>query len=107
MDRMADDSDHPEQAQEASAIEAGKALQERGVIPVREFMTALFDYLNMSIDDILASDNFVVRAFGMLDRRLGKRRLAAMDVSAEHPFVRTLHDLRCSAEGVQRRQEQQ
>ena len=36
-------------------------------------------YLLLSIDDILASENVLIRAIGMLDRRLGKRRLRGLD----------------------------
>ncbi len=60
----------------------------------------LFDYLNMSIDDILTSDHPVIRAFGMLDKRLGKRRLKAFDVEDEHPLIKILYDFRYSSEGI-------
>ena len=40
-------------------------------------------YLTMSIEDAFASDNTLVRAFAVLDRRAGKRRLAAIDPEQE------------------------
>lgn len=42
----------------------------------------------------------VVRAFGMLYKRLGKRRLKALDVKDEHPLIVILHNFRCASEGI-------
>ena len=44
------------------------------------FRSAMLDYVNLSIDKILASESVLIRAVGMFDRRLGKRKLAALDV---------------------------
>ena len=60
----------------------------------------MFAYLHLSIDDILASENVLIRAIGMLDRRLGKRRLPALAGSVNHPLVRLLYVFRCEAEGI-------
>lgn len=64
------------------------------------FKEALFDYLNLSIEEILASENPIIRAFGMLDRRMGKRRLAAFEAKKETALLRRLHAFRCEVEGV-------
>jgi len=61
---------------------------------------ALFDFLNLSINDAIKSDNPIIRAFATLDRRFGRRRLDAFDDSKEHPLVKTLYRFRCKAEGV-------
>ncbi|MBM4027823.1 MAG: hypothetical protein FJ280_20845 [Planctomycetes bacterium] len=65
-----------------------------------EWHGALFDYLSMSMDEILKSDNPLIRAIGMLDARLGKRRLRKLDVSRENALVQRLYYLRCDAEGL-------
>jgi len=80
--------------------QAKKTTADRGVFAPWEFNQALFDYLGLSMADILSSDNPIIRALGMLDRRFGKRRLREYDVSAEHPRVQTLHQVRCEAEGL-------
>lgn len=67
-----------------------------------DFNAAMFDYLNMSIDDVLASDRTIIRAFGMFDARLGKRRLRALDMDGEAPLVARFHAIRCEAEGLTR-----
>jgi len=66
----------------------------RGVAALWGFTVALSEYLELSIDAVLASENPVIRALGMLDRRLGKRRLAVMDVTADLPMVHEFHAIR-------------
>lgn len=61
---------------------------------------SLFEYLNLSIGEIICSGNHIIRAFGMLDSRLGKRRLGSIDISGEHDLVRRLYLLRCEAEKI-------
>ena len=61
---------------------------------------ALSDYLKLSIDDAIKSDNPIIRSLAILDRRFGRRRLAQFDDSKEHPMVRELYRLRCEAEGI-------
>ena len=64
------------------------------------FRSAMLDYVNLSIDKILASESVLIRAVGMFDRRLGKCKLAALDVDGAHPLVRLFYCVRCEAEGV-------
>src|SRR5687768_13245582 len=60
----------------------------RGVLARWDFNQALFDYLNLSLEDALASSNVVVRALAVLDRRLGRRRFEKLQLSNdEHPLV--------------------
>src|SRR5688572_25653080 len=46
-----------------------------------DFHKLLFQYLNSSIQQVLKAKNYVARALGMLDSRVGKRRLMGLDVS--------------------------
>jgi len=56
-------------------------------------------WAGLSLDDALVSENPIVRALSMVDRRLGKRRLRQIDLTnGEHPLVRMLFRLRCDAE---------
>ncbi len=77
-----------------------QTIRDRGQQPSWEFNGILFDYLNKSMDDILTSENPIIRAFGMLDKRLGKRCLRALKVKDDHPLVHTLYEFRCSSEGI-------
>lgn len=84
----------------AAYDEAKETLRRSGVFSPHEFHQALFDYLNLSIEKILASPDPITRAVGMLDRRVGIRRLALVDIEHEHPLVRRLHEFRCEAEAA-------
>ena len=87
----------------AASDEAEANLRRTGVFARHDLHRSLFNYLNLSVEDILESADPIIRAVGMLDRRVGLRRLAAMEMGQEHPLVRTLHAFRCEAEGALRR----
>jgi hypothetical protein len=79
--------------------EALAILEKRGIVSEKSFERSVQEYPSLSLDEALASDDFVHRAFAMLDRRLGQRRLAALDPGPEeHPLVRQLLDFRKKAE---------
>ena len=48
----------------------------------------------MNIDDALVSENPLVRAMAVIDRRLGKRRVQLLDATSEISPVNTLIRLR-------------
>src|SRR5687767_11821499 len=52
---------------------AGEIVQGRGIFTQFQFYDALNSYLNLSVEDALASPEAVIRALSMVDRRLGKR----------------------------------
>jgi hypothetical protein len=79
---------------------AAQEMEDNGVFRPADVNAALFAYLNLSIDEILHSSDPIIRAFGMLDRRFGKRRVRAFDPSGEHAFVRQLYEIRSRAEGL-------
>ena len=58
------------------------------------FTQTIAAYCETSIDDNLVSPNVLARGLSMIDRRTGRRRLAALDTSGEHPLVAALHRLR-------------
>jgi hypothetical protein len=75
----------------------GEAI-EKGEFSRYDFMYACWDYLNMNIDNALTSENPIIKAFAMLDSRLGKRRLMSIDSTTLHPLVRRMLDLRLDCE---------
>jgi hypothetical protein len=100
-------TDWSDPAQEVAYYEAGaqteQILEKRGIVCQGGFESALADYLTLSLDDALASDNLVHRALAVLDGRLGKRRLRSLELRAdEHPLVKQLLDFRCRVEGVRK-----
>ena len=84
----------------AAECQAHAGAHDAGIFAKWDVNRALFDYLNLSIDSAMSSDDPIIRGFAMLDERLGKRRLEKLRDKIEHPFVRALYDLRCRAEST-------
>ncbi|WP_299688600.1 hypothetical protein [uncultured Tateyamaria sp.] len=80
--------------------EANKQLQAEGVIPHWAFNNAVFEYLHMSLEQVLRSGQMIVCASGMFNKRLGKRRLQSMNVSREHELIQGFYHVRCAFEGL-------
>ena len=81
---------------------ADKAVLEDGLFDPWCFYTAFQTFDNQSIEASLSSENPIVRIFALLDRRLGKRRLAALEETMEQEldWVRPFYRLRMEAEGL-------
>lgn len=80
--------------------EAGKILNEQNLFSQEDLSNSLYEYLNLSFEEILKSKNPLIRAFGMLDSRLGRRRLQRLDMSNEHELVKRFWQLRLEVEGI-------
>lgn len=74
-----------------------------GCFDQRVFDNAFYLFDNQSIEESLSSDNPLVRIFALLDRRLGKRRLLAIEskMDQELPWVRMFYAIRMRAEGLE------
>ncbi len=82
--------------------EAEGILQKKGMLSRDLFVDATEEYLGLSIESALQSDNPIIKAIAMFDRRLGKRRLIEMELDAyEHPLVKQFYILRCQAVNLQ------
>jgi hypothetical protein len=69
-----------------------------GIHAPQDFGSAVRAYLDMPISEALNSSNPIVRAFAIVDRRVGKRTLTKLDVSdCDHALVKAFYDLRASA----------
>ncbi|HCO62444.1 MAG TPA: hypothetical protein DIT49_03210 [Clostridiales bacterium] len=66
------------------------------------FYEAFHEFDNQSIEKSLVSENPLVRILALLDRRLGKRRLLALEESMEQEldWVRAFYVIRMQAEGL-------
>jgi hypothetical protein len=63
---------------------------------------SMFDYVHsLSHDEALQSDDVLIQALGVLDSRLGKRRLASFDASGLHPLASKLLTIRQESELAQ------
>ncbi|HEU5368322.1 MAG TPA: hypothetical protein VFU69_07655, partial [Ktedonobacterales bacterium] len=81
--------------------QAEALLEERGVYERWAFSASLEEYLSLSVEAALQSPNALTRGWAMFDRRLGKRRLLAMQFKeTDPPFIQQWYRLRCQAEGI-------
>ena len=73
-----------------------------GIFDQRCFYDAFAEFDQQSIEMSLKSENLIVRIFAVLDRRVGKRRLALMkETIAEEPDTfREFYAIRMKAEGL-------
>lgn len=84
-----------------TALEESKEiLRQKGVFSRFDFYDSLVDYLELSIEDAMKSENPIIEAVSMLDRRLGKRRLREVGNHLKHPLAKMFYELRCEAEGL-------
>ena len=85
---------------DASVIE--QIILNRGLFDQRIFYTAFQEFDNQSIEASLTSKTTLVRVFALLDRRLGKQRLAALEepMAQELNWVGPFYRLRMEAEGL-------
>ncbi|TDM12458.1 SF0329 family protein [Macrococcus bovicus] len=59
-----------------------------------------FNYNQFSIEEAMNHRSEVIRAYAMLDRRLGMRKLQNMNLHQEHPLVQKFYAIRKTAENL-------
>ncbi len=73
---------------------------EKGEFSRHDLMDACWSYINLSMDEALKSDNPIISAFAMLDKRHGKRRLRTIDRTNLHPLAAKMLKLRLQCESL-------
>ncbi len=72
-----------------------RLLSKHGIYSGSEFMSLLFDYLNLSPHEAIKSEIPLWRALAIVDRRIGKRTLKSYSIDDENdPVVHLFHLLR-------------
>jgi hypothetical protein len=78
--------------------EVKSVLREVEIHSPGDFGDAMRSYLDMPVGDALKSPDPIIRAFAIVDRRVGKRALAKLDVSdCQHTLVNAFYALRCAS----------
>lgn len=75
-------------------------VHQQNLVEDRLIYEALQKYPELTIDAIFASNNYIIRALGFLDNRVGKTRLSKMNVKHEAFLVRRIFSIRCQCEGL-------
>ena len=73
-----------------------------GVYSQVEFLEAVHVYLNSSMEELLQSDNTLIKILVTLDRRVGKTTLVNLKdtIANDEEIVQYFYQLRCNAEGM-------
>ena len=78
-----------------------KDLWNQGIFQDLEFRESLREYLDLSIGEALASENVLIKALALIDKRVGKRKLYKIEIPEnEHQLVKFMYNLRCESEGI-------
>lgn len=95
------DDKYDKRISEEMAYMDDTALQ-LGIFDQRCFYNAFAEFDNQSIETSLKSDDLIVRIFAVLDRRIGKRRLALMKetITSEPATFQEFYAIRVKAEGL-------
>ncbi|MBT2279752.1 hypothetical protein J7E51_17590 [Priestia megaterium] len=76
-------------------------LEDKGIFNVDLVYVAFIQYPQLSIDNALNSERVIIKAFALLDKRLGKRKLKNLRYSSNvHPLILEFYKLRCKVEGI-------
>lgn len=76
-------------------------LEQRNIFNVNSVYDALVQYPNFSIEEALSSENVIIQAFAVIDKRLGKRRLKHCVFNPDtHSMILNFYQIRCEIEGV-------
>ena len=94
---------HPLERQ--ALVQASDAAENRlidqGIFKGDHLYDPLMKYSSLSIEEAMNADNIIVRAYSMLDRRLGKRRLIKLHFPEDtHPLIINFYKIRCEVEGI-------
>jgi len=96
---------YPYEWAEAEAYHGGlrgeqvkELLREKEIHRPKDFGDAMRSYLDMSITEAVKSSDPLVKAFALVDRRLGKRTLAKLEISdPEHTLLKAFYELRLAS----------
>jgi len=82
--------------------DAEKMMMNQNMFESYHLYQAFMRYSTLSIEEAINSENVLIRAYAMLDRRLGKRRLTELDLTEDtHPLIADFYKIRCDVEGIQ------
>ena len=86
----------------ASAVLTKEKWMSNCTLCEADFINAITIYLNTNISAALKSDNYLLRVFAYMDRRIGKRTLIKIkdDTETLPEWVKQFYRIRCESEGL-------
>jgi hypothetical protein len=84
-----------------ASYNAEEILINQNIFESYHFYAPFMIYGSLSIEEALKSENVIIRAFSMFDRRLGKRKLKELIFNEDtHPLIVKFYYIRCNVEGI-------
>ncbi|WP_445506157.1 SF0329 family protein [Niallia sp. 03190] len=80
--------------------QAHKMLKAEGIYGQYDFFSALEEYFNSPIEELLKSSEISIKILCLIDRRIGKRTLRKFEMEDEHELVQYFYKLRCEVENL-------
>ena len=82
---------------------AHERIKGEGIFAQYDFFDALQQYFSTPVIVSLQSSNMLIKIFGLMDRRVGKRTLIRLvdSIQSEPELVKFFYKLRCEAEGIE------
>jgi hypothetical protein len=65
-----------------------------------DFMKACWNYLQLNIQEAIENENPIIQSLAMVDKRLGKRRLAEININQLHPLTKLFLSIRLQTENM-------
>lgn len=69
-------------------------IMEKGEFSKYDFADNAFRFLNLNIQEAVKSDNPILKALAVVDKRIGRRTLNELNKSETHPIIKKLIELR-------------
>lgn len=67
---------------------------EKGEFSKYDFAENAFKFLNINVQDAIKSDNIILKALAVVDKKTGKRTLTELSKLENHPMIKYLIELR-------------
>ncbi len=69
-------------------------IMEKGEFSKYDFADNAFRFLNLNVQDAIKSNNPILMALAVVDKRIGKRTLNELNKAENHPMIKQLIELR-------------
>jgi len=78
--------------------QAKERLWKNEIHSPKNFGDAVREYLSLSVKEALQSPNDIIKAFAVIDKRVGKRTLERLEIpDSAHTLVKIFYRLRCES----------
>lgn len=90
--------EHPERSWREVSEMTGQILQDEALHPRYQLTEAMREIMILPIEAALQHEDPIIRAFALLDKRVGRRRLEQIHLTEDsHPLIRLFYQVRSAS----------